>query len=183
MAGVNLEMITAYLAEKEKLDTREASPPMAVWLLNLMNMVFKTAFNEGPEDYMTIYERGRKQVQLLSTLSTREKIAVGLRLGQFYAHTEFTEDGDMHRIRTTSMLKDWSVEQQLGYHARWANLEAEDHSVLQGPIKGDVPQDQLTEYEQAEVAEKRRLRAEAGPGERTVLRWKTADFSNRMASC
>jgi hypothetical protein len=180
MQGMDREKVAAYVRERERIDAKVSTPPLAIWLLNLVNRVFKTAFREGPEDYMVIYERSRKKMQLLSTLSPCEKVAVGLRLGQFYTNYDFGDN--VFGLRSFSMLKDYSAEQQTAYRKHWDAYEIGEDSVLRGPIVGDYPQNQLTPREEAEVEEIRRLRAEAGPGERTVLRWGTVDVPGRMTS-
>ncbi len=180
MEGMNQEKVHAYVEEKEALDTKRSPPSLALWFLGLLNGVFKTTFMEGPENYLTIYERDRKKQCLLVTLSTREKIAVGLQLGQFYTSYNRTANGITGPSHL--MFRDWGEDQQVAYTDYWGSRSVGENPVLRGPIVGDYPQDQLTPHEEAELVEIRRLRAEAGPGERTVLRWHTVDFPGRMIS-
>ncbi len=179
------EKICAYMKEKEALDTKEPLPPLSLWLLDLLNRVFKTTFMKGPEDYMVAYERGRKKARLLATLTRYEKIAVGLELGQFYVRygPERTRLVDYENAGwpTGSPFKDWAPEHQEAYRNRYDNSAPERDHVLSGPIVGDYPQDQFTPKEEAELDSMRELGWNWGPGKDVPHHWTTGSLFPQKA--
>lgn len=184
MEGMDREKVRAYMEEKDRLNIKTRPSSSALWFLNLVNRIFKTAFMEGPEDYLTVYERGRAKVRLLSTLSTREKIAVGLKLGQFYSRFQPKNEGLLgceEQWPTHLMFKDWDVSQQENYHQYWDAQDVGHDPVLSGSIAGDYPQDQFTLKEEAELDNMRELGRNWGPGEDVPRHWSTNDLLPRAA--
>lgn len=164
--------VSAYLTARQDFDARTKPSALALWLLSVINRIFKTKFGEIPDglwdQYLAECVVGHAEDQARPRLNTLEKIAAGVRSGQFYA----PYFADEHRLSGFTKLQDWPDDVQYAYREHWYKVDdSRPSNVRRGPIAGDVSKYQLTPAEQVELNRMRELRSQAGFGERVQLYW------------
>lgn len=168
-ATINHEKLSAYLTARQDFYARMKPSVVALWVLSVINRIFKTKFGEVSDTPWDQAVQRQERDRACPRLNTMEKVAVGLRLGQFYAPKFAGEHGLMGRYK----LQDWPDDEQSAYREYWYGVESSAGriDVRRGPIAGDVSKHQLTPAEQTELNRMRELRSQAGPGESVQLYW------------